>query len=50
MYYNEEDISLYYEKYGSGEKTILILPGWGDNRKTFYNIMHLVTGQIMTHL
>ncbi len=40
MYYNEEDISLYYEKYGSGEKTILILPGWGDNRKTFYNIIN----------
>lgn len=40
MYYNEEDISLYYEKYGDGEKTILILPGWGDNRKTFYNIIN----------
>lgn len=39
MYYNEKDISLYYEKYGDGEKTILILPGWGDNRKTFYNII-----------
>ncbi len=27
--------NFYYEKYGSGEKIIIILPGWGDNRKTF---------------
>lgn len=29
------DFNIYYENYGSGNKTILILPGWGDNRKTF---------------
>ena len=26
---------MYYEKYGDKGKTILILPGWGDTRKTF---------------
>lgn len=29
------DFNVYYEKYGSGKENILILPGWGDNRKTF---------------
>lgn len=38
MYFNKNDISLYYEKYGNGKKDILILPGWGDTRKTF-NLM-----------
>ncbi len=27
--------NFYYEKYGTSEKVIIILPGWGDNRKTF---------------
>lgn len=35
MYYNKDDYSIYYEKYGQKEKTIIILPGWGDTRKTF---------------
>lgn len=35
MYFNKDTYSLYYEKHGSGDKTILILPGWGDTRKTF---------------
>lgn len=29
------DFTIYYEKYGNKDKNILILPGWGDNRKTF---------------
>lgn len=29
------DFNIYYEKYGSGKENILILPGWGDNRRTF---------------
>ena len=29
------DFNIYYEKYGCGNKVIIILPGWGDNRKTF---------------
>lgn len=35
MYYNQKEYSIYYEKYGNKEKTILILPGWGNTRKTF---------------
>jgi len=35
MYYTKDNISLYYEKYGNKEKNIIILPGWGDTRKTF---------------
>ena len=27
--------NFYYEKYGNKNKTIIILPGWGDNRSTF---------------
>ena len=40
MYYNKEDFSMYYEKYGDGNKTIVILPGWGETRATFYHIIN----------
>ena len=39
MYFKDEKISLYYEKYGNDKKTILILPGWGNTRPTFKNII-----------
>lgn len=36
MYFNSHDISLYYEKYGNDStNALVILPGWGDTRKTF---------------
>lgn len=35
MYYNHKLFKLYYEKYGDANKTLIILPGWGDNRKTW---------------
>ena len=35
MYKNINNINLYYEKYGTKEQTIVILPGWGNTRKTF---------------
>lgn len=40
MYFKLNNISLYYEKHGLGDKKILILPGWGNNRNTFYNIIN----------
>lgn len=40
MYFNTSEVSIYYEKYGNKDKTILILPGWGNTRTTFYNIIH----------
>lgn len=35
MFYKNKDFSLYYEVHGSSDKHMLILPGWGDTRKTF---------------
>ena len=35
MYVTINDITLYYEKHGDKKCNILILPGWGDTRKTF---------------
>ena len=35
MYFKNDEYSIYYEKHGNSNKEILILPGWGDTRKTF---------------
>ncbi len=35
MYFKFNKYNLFYEKYGNSNKNILILPGWGDTRKTF---------------
>ncbi len=35
MYFTYDNIKLYYKKYGNHKKVIIILPGWGDTRKTF---------------
>ena len=41
MYYEYNNIKIYYEKfYSANNKDILILPGWGDTRNTFYNIIN----------
>lgn len=37
-----KDIEIYYETYGNSNKSILILPGWGNNRSTFTNIINLL--------
>lgn len=37
-----KDIEIYYETYGSSKKSILILPGWGNTRETFSNIINLL--------
>lgn len=34
------DYDIYYEKYGNGQNTLLILPGWGDTRSTFKYIIN----------
>lgn len=36
------DLTMYYEKYGNKEKTILILPGWGETRNTFLEIISIL--------
>ena len=40
MYFKSNNISIYYEKYGENKDSLLILPGWGDNRKTFNSIIN----------
>lgn len=40
MYYKFLDFELFYEKIGEGKNNILILPGWGDTRKTFTKIIN----------
>lgn len=40
MFFNTQNISIYFEKYGNSDKTILILPGWGNTRATFRNIIN----------
>ena len=40
MYFNNKDVSIYYEKSGNNKKNILILPGWGNTRTTFTNIIN----------
>lgn len=40
MYLNVNNFTIYYEKHGTGETQILILPGWGNTRETFYNIIN----------
>ena len=43
MYYEANGIKLYYEVYGTNNKNvILILPGWGNNRKTFENMISIL--------
>ena len=40
MYFKSNNIKIYYEKYGNANKTILILPGWGNTSKTFNQIIN----------
>ena len=40
--YKYKDIEIYYEIYGNSKKNILILPGWGNTRNTFINIINLL--------
>lgn len=35
MYITLNNLTIYYEKYGTNKKTILILPGWGNTKETF---------------
>lgn len=43
MYFTYEDITIYYEKYGNHKKSIIILPGWGDTRKTFTYMVNFLS-------
>lgn len=53
MIFKTKKISFYYEKYGNNTKTIVILPGWGNTRKTFdyfiYYLMNYYTIYILDY-
>jgi len=40
MYYKYFSLQIYYEIYGTGKQTILILPGWGNTRNTFQYLIN----------
>ena len=40
MYLKINNLNLYYEKYGTKKQSIIILPGWGNNRITFNYLIH----------
>lgn len=40
MYYEYNNIKIYYEEFLGHTKNIVILPGWGNTRNTFYNIIN----------
>ena len=42
MTINYKDINLSYQKYGDGKDTIIILPGWGETRNTFLEIINIL--------
>ncbi len=39
MFFETNFFKIYYEKYGNKKKSIIILPGWGNTRNTFYPII-----------
>ena len=39
MYIKFKNKNIYYEKHGNKNKYIIILPGWGNTRKTFSNMI-----------
>ena len=41
MYFKKDNLTIYYEKYGSKKEAILILPGWGNTSQTFKNIIEV---------
>ena len=42
MYFEYNNISIYYEKYGDSSKSLVILPGWGDTRGTFKYLIEML--------
>lgn len=42
MTINYEDINLSYKKYGDGKEIIVILPGWGETRNTFLEMINIL--------
>lgn len=50
MYFTYEDITIYYERYGDKKKSIIILPGWGDTRKTFTYMINFLQNYFSVYI
>jgi len=44
------DFTIYYEKHGTSNKNILILPGWGDNRTTFKYLIDVLKDEYTVYI
>lgn len=50
MYFTDNDITIYYEKYGNNDESIIILPGWGDNRITYTYMINFLKEYYSTYI
>lgn len=50
MFFEYKDISMYYEVSGNHSKSILILPGWGDTRKTFKYLVDFLSNYFSVYI
>lgn len=50
MYFEYDDINLYYEKYGNSKKSIIILPGWGETRNTFQYMINFLKNYFTVYI
>ena len=50
MFFKNKDISIYYEVYGDHPKSLLILPGWGDTRKTFTYLIEYLSNYFTVYI
>lgn len=50
MFFEYKDISMYYEVSGNHSKSILILPGWGDTRKTFKYLVDFLSNYFTVYI
>ena len=50
MNVNIDESNIYYEKYGEGKQKILILPGWGDTRSTFNNMINVLKNDYTVYI
>ena len=50
MFFKTKHQTIYYETHGNNSNSILILPGWGDTRKTFTNIINYLKNEYTIYI
>ena len=50
MYFKSNGIKIYYEKHGNKDKSILILPGWGNTRETFSYMINFLKNYFTVYI